>query len=291
MGEFSAAWLRLREPIDHAARSAALTREGLRALPRERPRILDLACGTGSNLRYLGGQLLYFNIETRHLHVEIPDLTPEWLLVDHDAALLALIPPAPEVRVIEHDLRLLDDTLFEGRSLVTASALLDLVSESWMRELALRCRAHRSAALFALTYDGRMTFDPGEPEDELVRDLVNRHQKTDKGFGPALGPGAAQAAADLFRSMEYTVRIASSDWVLSRTSAPDHLQDQLIEGWAEAAADVAPAQRAAIDGWRKRRLDHVAKGRSRVTVGHQDLAATLLDNPRDAGLVAAPVAI
>jgi hypothetical protein len=282
MGEFSAAWLRLREPIDHAARSATLTREVLRALPPDRLRILDLACGTGSNLRYLGGQIVNFNSET--------SLTPDWLLVDHDPALLALVPSAPDVSVVEHDLGSLENHLFEDRSLVTASALLDLVSESWLRELALRCRAHRAAALFALTYDGRMTFEPEESEDALVRDLVNRHQKTDKGFGPALGPGAVGAAADLFRSMDYVVQTASSDWVLSRISAPDELQHQLIEGWAEAAAAIAP-DRKAIDGWRTRRLEHVVNGRSRVTVGHQDLAAVPSHNARDARLAGGPAAI
>jgi hypothetical protein len=265
MGDFSAAWLRLREPVDHAARSVALTREVLRALSSDRPQILDLACGTGSNLRYLGGQ--------------ISRLDPDWLLVDHDPSLLGLVPPAPNVRVIEHDLTSLDDHLFEGRSLVTASALLDLVSEPWLRALASRCRAHRSAALFALTYDGRMAFEPAEPEDALIRDLVNLHQGSDKGFGPALGPAAASAAADLFQSMGYVVRTAASDWSLSRLSAPDELQEQLIEGWAEAANVIARDQRAAIDGWRVRRLDHVANGRSLVTVGHQDLAAVPVTRP------------
>ena len=274
MGDFSAAWLRLREPVDHRARSAALTREVLSALPDDL-RILDLACGTGSNLRYVGGQVLLFNIETSGRQKARPD--PDWLLVDNDRALLALVPPAPNVRAVEHDLRSLDNHLFDERSLVTASALLDLVSESWLRELVSHCRAHRSAALFALTYDGRLTFEPAEPEDALIRDLVNRHQKTDKGFGPALGPDAVAAVADLFRNMDYLVRIASSDWVLSRVSAPDDLQGQLIEGWAEAASAVAPDRAATVDGWRSKRLDHVASGRSLVTVGHQDLAAVPLE--------------
>ena len=286
MGDFSAAWLRLREPVDHSARSAILACEVLRALPPDRLRILDLACGTGSNLRYLSGQISSCDDQNSEHQKSRSD--PDWLLVDHDPALLALVPPAPNVRVVEHDLRSLENYLFDERSLVTASALLDLVSESWLRELALSCRTHRSAALFALTYDGRMTFDPEEPEDALVRDLVNRHQKTDKGLGPALGPGAVRAAVDVFRNMEYMVQIASSDWVLSRLSAPDQLQEQLIQGWAEAAAAVAPDRRAVIDGWRTRRLNHLSSGRSVITVGHQDLAAVPSNNSSDARLAGPP---
>ena len=190
MGDFSAAWLQLREPIDHRARSAALTTGVLEALRVDELRILDLACGTGSNLRYLAGQVLLFNIGTPSVRKARPD--PDWLLVDHDPSLIALVPAAPNVTTLQRDLASLDASLFEGRSLVTASALLDLVSDAWLRGLAAQCRAHGSAAMFALTYDGRMAFDPGEPEDSLVCDLVNRHQETDKGFGPALGPGRGQ---------------------------------------------------------------------------------------------------
>ena len=274
MGDFSAAWLQLREPIDHRARSAALTRRVLEALRVDELRILDLACGTGSNLRYLRGQVS--RVHARHAGCEhvIPD--PDWLLVDHDPALLALVPAAPNITTLRRDLASLDASLFERRSLVTASALLDLVSGAWLRRLAAQCRVHRSAALFAIGYDGRMAFEPGEPEDSLVCDLVNRHQETDKGFGPALGPRAVTAAVDLFQGAGYDVRTATSDWVLSRTSAPDALQERLIDGWAEAAAAIAPERAAVLAAWRRRRLDHVAGGRSRLVVGHQDIAAVPL---------------
>jgi hypothetical protein len=46
----------------------------------------------------------------------------------------------------------LDDAgMFSRQHLVTASALLDLVSESWMKTLAARCRDAGAAVLFALT--------------------------------------------------------------------------------------------------------------------------------------------
>ena len=69
----------------------------------------------------------------------------------------------------------------------------------------------------------------------------------------------------------YEVKREQSDWTLS----PDvtSLQRQLIEGWAEAAAAMAPDRGASIQSWKQRRLDHVGAGRSRLTVGHEDLAA------------------
>jgi hypothetical protein len=51
------------------------------------------------------------------------------------------------------------------------------------------------------------------------------------------------------------------------------LQQQLISGWATAAAEVAPHDVAHIDSWRERRLRHVAAGRSHGFVGHLDFVA------------------
>src|SRR5262249_54193316 len=163
--------------------------------------------------------------------------------------------------------------LFERTSLVTASALLDLVSDRWLDALADRCRAARTPALFALSYDGRILCTPRDPDDEIVRQLVNRHQRTDKGFGPALGPDAADQAQQCFAARGFGVDRERSDWLLG--SADSGLQRDLIEGWASAAAEIAPADAAVIDEWQRRRLRHVAAGRSTMVVGHEDLAAWL----------------
>ena len=260
---FSAEWLALREPADRAARSGRLARRVASELTPDRPiRILDLGAGTGANMRYLA------------------DLLPgpqRWLLVDHDASLLARATPgAPaSAETRELDLNAIGEPgsrqMFSGIALITASALLDLVSAGWLRTLADRARERGAALLFALTYDGRIELDPAEPEDAEIRDLVNRHQRTDKGFGPALGPDAADAAAAVLESLGNHVERERSDWRLGPES--QELQRELIEGWARAAGEIDPLKRAVIDSWRERRLAHVAGQRSRIVVGHEDLAA------------------
>ena len=258
MAGFSAEWLALREPVDHAARSLDLARALLATLPGDRPlRVLDLGAGSGSNLRYL------LDAGTRRA---------DFLLIDHDPALLALVPKAPWIETRCMDLATLaDPTIFDGREVVTASALLDLVSDQWLQALAALCAARGAAVLFALTYDGLIGCSPEDPDDGLIVALVNEHQRTDKGFGPALGPDAPGAAARCFEQFGYKVQRARSDWRL----APDRraLQQLLIEGWAQAATEIAPARARVIDGWRDRRLAHVAAGWSEIVVGHEDFAA------------------
>ena len=172
---FTAEWLALREPADIAARSAAGTSFVTGALAQHSSlHIVDLGSGTGSNVRYL----------SRHL-----PQGQRWQLVDNDAMLLEAARSllSIDVETSVADLRHLDASVFTAAELVTASALLDLVSESWLRTFVRHCYRGRVAVLAALNYDGRIVCSPADKDDDLVRDLVNQHQRTDKGFGPALG--------------------------------------------------------------------------------------------------------
>ena len=293
MTESLSDWLALREAADVAARSATLTRATVDALSRHnRLDILDLGTGTGSNLRYLAGRL---------------PARQRWLLVDRDPALLAEAPARTSswgaangyAVTIESDQfairgrhmdccvatrrldlgRLADPQMFSGRHLVTASALLDLVSDAWLGALAAQCRASRAAVLFALTYTGRSHCSPEEPEDDTIRELMNRHQRgSDKGFGRAAGPEAVEYAARHFAAAGYHVQRAASDWVL--LPGTQDLQRQLIGGWAGAAVEIAPDQTEMVARWLARRLAHVEAHRSRVTVGHEDFAAWLPSESR-----------
>src|SRR5258707_262496 len=81
--------------------------------------------------------------------------------------------------------------------------------------LAAHCHGVGAAGLFALTYNGESRYSPIEPEDDAVRELMNRHQRSnDKGFGRAAGPDAVDAAERCFSEVGYRVQRASSDWIL-----------------------------------------------------------------------------
>jgi len=265
MSGFSAEWLALREAVDARSRWASAT-TGLEDLPglAGTALIIDLGSGTGANCRYLSPRL-----GRRH----------DWLLVDHDASLLARatsgcgsLPSLQSVRTVELDLAAQAERLpLAGAALLTASALLDLVSEAWLAQLVGQCRAAALPVLFALSYDGRMQMSPDDPDDGFIRDAVNAHQLRDKGFGPALGPAAVATARALFTDGGYAVSCARSDWQLDAHEAG--LQRALIEGWAAAAEELHPEAAGRVRRWTGRRLGCVAAGTSRLVVGHEDLLA------------------
>lgn len=292
MNTFDAAWLTRREDADHAARNSILERLlAARLAHRESIRVLDLGCGTASNLRHLaprlGGRQHWVLLDADpSLLAAVPEVLRGWceargFAVDEarDGLRLSLDGAVVQVECRRHDLA---DTPLpcDGVDLVTGSALLDLVSHDWLRRLARRCRDVHAAVLFALTYDGRIEWAPAVPGDDDVRELVNAHQRHDKGFGPALGPTAADAAASAFREAGYTVESACSDW---RLDAGDTLlQQHLHAGWATAATEIAPARADAVQAWLARRMDALEAGAGRLTVGHADLLALPPDGDQPA---------
>ena len=155
--------------------------------------------------------------------------------------------------------------------LVSASALLDLVSHAWIDSLLAGCCSACCAVLFALSYDGRITWRPGLAFDDAITTLLNRHQRGDKGLGPAAGPQAAAYASERLQQGGYTVRQGHSDWRLTAVDAP--LQAALAEGWAEAAAEMAPADRTRIRTWLAQRRALIERAACELTVGHVDLFA------------------
>lgn len=285
MSSFSASWLELREASDRRARSDELVAQLRSAYAASaRLRLLDLGAGTAANLRYLASRL---------------GGTQHWTLIDQDAGLLesaqsalrrwaeeqgyAVSSQSDTLHIAAESFACridwlvmnlatrLDDLPLDDGCIVTASALLDLVSSAWLTELANRCHARHTGILCALSYNGRMRVAPSDPLDELTLDLFNRHQRTNKGFGPALGPAAADFAKDALGAIGYRVATRPSDWRLAE--ADETLQSELLDGWLQAALETGRAHAAELNAWADRRRRLISAGRSRIVVGHEDLLA------------------
>ena len=114
----------------------------------------------------------------------------------------------PHVTVIAQPVDLVRDlelALDGPLDLVTTSALLDLVSAEWLDRLIVEAAARRLPVYAALTYDGRTVIEPAGVLDSEILAGFNAHQRTDKGFGPALGPTAAARAIERFEHFGYSV--------------------------------------------------------------------------------------
>jgi hypothetical protein len=263
MSSFSLDWLRLREPYDARARNVTVL-DAVACAVAGYPSValVDLACGTGATLRAIASRL---------------PSRQDWRLVDNNLSLLARAAPSVPVAGqnattipidIAHDLEAALDGPID---LVVTSAFLDLVSSAWVDRFATESAVRALPVYAALTYDGRVEFEPSDPLDARMTALVNQHQRRDKGFGPALGPTAAMTAITRFRELHYSVVEGTSDWIFGPHD--ETIQTEFISGCATAARESDQSSFAEIIAWVERRHDHLRRGRSSIRVGHVDFFA------------------
>jgi hypothetical protein len=248
-------WLVLREPVDAAARSAELAERLARPLAAAGPLVIhDLGGGSGAMGRWLAPRL---------------SGPQHWVVHDRDADLLELAvadPPGAASVTVEarrSDITRLTPDELAGASLVTASALLDILTADELARMLGACAG--CPMLLALTVVGRVALTPADPLDALVGAAFNDHQRR----GRLLGPDAVAAAVDALRGTGAEVLVRPSPWRLDAAHAD--LTAEWLRGWVAAACEQEPALAAEAGGYRDRRLTQAAAGELAVTVDHADL--------------------
>ena len=253
-------WLDLRERVDAAARSRELV-----ARLGDGPWLIhDLACGSGSMGRWLAPLL--------------PG-RQRWVLHDRDADLLAVaaldVPRAAgDGAPVRVETRLSDVTRLRqrdlaGATLVTASALLDLLTAVELASVIEACAGAACPVLLTLSVTGRVRLDPPDPLDARVAAAFDAHQRRPSSRGALLGPDAVDAAVDGFRRTGAEVVVAASPWRLGPAEAD--LAVEWLDGWIGAAREQEPELAGDAELYRRRRVRAARTGRLAVTVGHADL--------------------
>ena len=258
-------WLALREPADAAARSAELAERLGRHLPTTNRLVIhDLGAGSGAMGRWLAPRL--------------PG-RQHWVVHDRDAALLDLAladPPGPSadgaavtVEARQSDITELAPGDLPGASVITASALLDMLTADELAAVLGTCTAVGCPLLLAMTVVGGVAFTPADPLDAHVAAAFDAHQRRARATGRLLGPDAVATAVEELRGPGADVLVRPTPWRLDATHAD--LRTEWFEGWVAAACEQDPALAADAGAYRDRRLAQAAAGQLAVTVDHADL--------------------
>jgi hypothetical protein len=258
-------WLDLREPADAAARACDLVEHVRRRLPPAgRLVIHDLACGSGSMCRWLAPLL------------PGPQF---WVMHDRDADLLEIAaadPPGPAadgapVAVEEwlSDITALSPDDLAGADLITASALLDLMTGEELAGLVDLCAAVGCPVLATLSVAGRVELAPADPLDRCVAEAFDAHQRRMTAGGRLLGPNAVSVAAEGFRRLGAHVLVRPSPWRLGAADAD--LAAEWFTGWLDAACEQQAGLADETVAYADRRLAQAHAGLLAVTVDHADL--------------------
>jgi hypothetical protein len=248
-------WLALRDAADAEARSAELAERLARHLAADgRLVIHDLGGGSGAMGRWLAPRLT------------VPQ---HWVVHDRDPDLLELAvagPPGAPLVTVEarrSDVTRLTRDDLAGASLVTASALLDLLTAEELARMLRACGGR--PLLAALTVVGRVALSPADPLDAQLAAAFNEHQRR----GGRLGPDAVAVAVDQLRGTGAEIVVRPSPWRLD--AAHCDLIVEWLDGWVAAACEQEPALAAEASDYLARRLAQAAAGELAVSVDHADL--------------------
>ena len=264
--EVSSDWLALREQEDARARSRELAIAASGRLGPGPIVIHDLGSGTGSMMRWLAPFL--------------PG-PQTWVLHDWNSNLVELatngvVPLDRErrpvsVRTRSGELAHLDPDDLDGASLVTASALLDVLTSEEIRAVAQACVAVGCPVLLSLSVTGEVRLDPRDPRDDVLQASFSAHQQRLVGGRRLAGPSGVALAQRQFLDAGWNIRPATTFWRLG-----DHdprLLGQWFDGWFDAALE----QRADLQiegvGYRERRSSQLRRGALSAVVVHTDLLA------------------
>jgi trans-aconitate methyltransferase len=265
MVRVSARWLALREPADATARARDLVDELRQHLPATgRLVIHDLGCGTGAMGRWLAPLL--------------PG-PQHWVLHDRDSDLLeaatadrpgpAFDGAAVTVETKQSDIARLRAGELSDATLITASALLDLLTADELAGLAGVCMATGCPALLTLSVAGRVELTPADALDRRVAGAFDAHQRRMSEKGALLGPDAPDVAIEAFVRRGAEVVVRSSPWRLGASDAD--LVTEWFAGWVGAACEQDRELAVQTDGYERRRLAQATAGQLEVTVDHVDL--------------------
>jgi hypothetical protein len=258
-------WLALREPADAAARARDLVEHLVGAIPATgHGMIHDLGCGTGAMGRWLAPLL--------------PG-PQHWIAHDRDKELLALAvaePPGPAadgaavtVEAKNTDLAQLRPADIADATLITASALLDMLSEDEMSRLAGVCASAGCPILLTLSVIGHVEITPADQLDGRVAGAFDAHQRRTTERSRLLGPDAVRFAVEEFGRLGAEVIVRPSPWRLASGQAG--LLAEWFTGWVRAACEQEAELIGPCHVYVRQRLAQLAAGQLAVSVGHADL--------------------
>jgi Methyltransferase domain len=261
----SGRWLALRESADAAARAPDLVEHLGRHLPATGRRVIhDLGCGTGAMGRWLAPRL--------------PG-PQHWVVHDWDAELLEVAAadlPSPAadgaavtVEAKQSDITRLHAGDLADATLITASALLNLLTEDKLAGLVAVCVGAGCPALLTLSVVGRVKLSPADPLDRRVAAAFDAHQRRTTEGGRLLGPDAVAVALKRFGRLGAEVLVRPSPWRLGALQAD--LVAEWFTGWVGAACEQQVELAAETDAYIRRRLAEATEGQLAVTVDHADL--------------------
>ena len=223
----------MRVEYDEASRSTVLADHLNKLSKKHEIDLIDLCCGTGSFLMWALNKNISFQ---------------NCILVDYDIKLLksiksnlrAHLKSKYTIQSNTNNLNLLikknsktissvsiekydcDEYSHKNKTLhvISYSAALDLMSKSSI-DIALKKIKKNNILYFSLCFNGLVKWTPTNTFDKYILAFFNNHQRSDKGFGSALGHKSIEFLKKKARDLNLNITVTDSPWIIKNKSEKD----------------------------------------------------------------------
>ena len=230
---FSKSWINMRVEYDEASRSSVLVDHLNKLSKKHEIDLIDFCCGTGSFLMWALNKNISFQ---------------NCILVDYDIKLLKSIKSNLRTHLKSkytiqsntNNLNLLikknsktissvsiekydcDEYSHKNKNfhIISYSAALDLMSKSSI-DIALKKIKKNNILYFSLCFNGLVKWTPTNTFDKYILTFFNNHQRSDKGFGNALGYKSIESLRKKSVKLNLNITVADSPWIIKNKSEKD----------------------------------------------------------------------
>ena len=282
--KFSKSWINMRVDYDNISRSTVLV-DHLNKLSEEHDiDLIDLYCGSGN-----------FFIWSLNKNILFKNCT----LVDHDIKLLksiksnlrANLRPMYSIQSNTNNLDLLikknsktlsslsiqkndcDDYRYSSQKyhVISYSAALDIMSRSSI-DSALKRIKKNNILYFSLCFNGQVRWTPTNAFDKYILTFFNNHQRSDKGFGKALGYKSIEFIRQKADKLNLNVTIKDSPWIIKNKLDKDKVfMKRYLIDIKKSLFHMEGIDRDILRKWYQDKKSEIDNKNIQLFVGHNDI--------------------
>ena len=125
---------------------------------------------------------------------------------------------------------------------------------------------------YSLCFDGKVKWLPSHHFDKYILSLFNNHQKTDKGFGKALGYQAIDYLTMKAKKLGYRVTEKESAWKIVNSHEKDkNFMRRYILDIKKALYHMEGIDRSMLSEWYLSKKESIGQKKLKLCVGHKDI--------------------